>query len=141
MMPEAAQIPGLGQNGQSIRWPDARHSHESPAIGIIPQQDSRLLGNLLAEPMQIQVLSEDKAEHRYGGAVERHWHSDRSPGGSVYLCEQRALAHFAADQVQARVWNSSSLKAVIEAGVGKLASSCTSQTLWSERMTRSISGK
>jgi hypothetical protein len=141
MMAEAAQIACLGQNGQSVRWPDVRHGHESPAIGIIPQHDGRLFGDMLAEPMQIQILSKDEAEHRYGGAVERHWYSDRPRGGGVNLREQSPLAHFAADRFQASVWNSLSLKAVIEAGVGKLASSCTSQTLWSERMKRSISGR
>jgi hypothetical protein len=98
MMPEAAPIACLGQNGQSVRWPDARHGHQSPAIGIIPQPDGSLFGDMLAEPMQIQILSEDEAEHRYGGTVERHWYSDRPLGGSVNLCEQRPLAHFAADQ-------------------------------------------
>jgi hypothetical protein len=42
---------------------------------------------------------------------------------------------------QACSWNSPSLKAVIEACVGKLATCCTIQTLWSERMKRSIPGK
>jgi hypothetical protein len=98
-MPEAAQIACLGQNGQSVRWPDARHGHETPAIGIIPQHDGSLFGDMLAEPKQIQILSKDEAEHRYGGAVERHWYSDRPLGGGVNLCEQRPLAHFAADQV------------------------------------------
>jgi hypothetical protein len=32
--------------------------------------------------MQIQILSEDKAEHRYGGIVERHWHSDDRPAAA-----------------------------------------------------------
>lgn len=61
VMPEAAQIAGLGQNGQRVRWPDARHGHETPAIGIIPQHDGSLLGDMLAEPMQTQILSEDEA--------------------------------------------------------------------------------
>ena len=86
---------------------------------------------MLAEPIQIQILSEDKAEHRYGGAVERHWYSDRPLRNGVDTCEQRPLAHFAADQVPGRVSNCLSLKAVIEAGVGKLASGSTGQTLWS----------
>jgi len=72
MMHEAAQIAGLGENGEGVGRPDAGYGHKSPAIGIIFQQDRSLLGDPLTQPIQAQVPFEHQAEHCYCVSIERH---------------------------------------------------------------------
>jgi hypothetical protein len=82
MVTKATQIAGLGENGEGVGRPDARHGHKSPAIGIILQQKRSLFGDPLAQPMQAQILFEHQAEHCYRGTIERHWHADRLFGAA-----------------------------------------------------------
>jgi len=51
MVPEAAQVAGLGENSDGVGRPDARHGHKSQAVKMIFQQERRLLGDLLTQPI------------------------------------------------------------------------------------------
>jgi hypothetical protein len=82
-----------------------------------------------SQPIQSQILFEHQAEYGYRGTIECHWYTDRLLGSGVDLGEQCLLAYLARPtRFQAGSWNSSSLRAAIEAGVGKLANSCINQT-------------
>jgi hypothetical protein len=76
MMPEATQVAGLGENGEGVGRTDARHGHQSPAIGIICQQDRGVFGDALAQLIQDQILLEHQPEHRDCSTIECHGYAD-----------------------------------------------------------------
>src|SRR6516162_3555920 len=99
MMPEAAQVAGLGENGEGVSRPDAWYGHQTATVWMIRQQDGRLFGDALAQLVQCQILFEHEPEHRHRGTVERYRYANRLLSNSIDLGQQGPLVDLAPDQI------------------------------------------
>ena len=62
-MAEAAQVAGLGQDGQGVDRPDARDLAQQLVVGVIRQQGMGEPLDLVALADQAAGLGDDQAEH------------------------------------------------------------------------------
>jgi hypothetical protein len=95
---------------------------------------------MLSQAAQREILLEHEPEHRNGRTVGRYRQRDRGLRGSINVGKQGRLVNLAADELPGPRPELSH-EDVIVAGAGNCESKVINQSLRSERMKRSISGK
>jgi hypothetical protein len=96
---KAAQVAGLGQDGQRVDRPDAGHLLQAPEVGLPVQQfrGQPLDGVALSD--QVACLGDDEAEHGNGWGIGQNRQGDRALGGLVDVAEQAGLGDLAASDI------------------------------------------
>ncbi len=140
-MAEAAQVAGLGQDGQGVDRADAGDAAQQLVVGALRQEGVGCGLDRVALPYEATHLADDEPEHAHRRSVRRHRQADRAAGCLVDVAEQLRLGDLAPDDIPGGAMKASLLSAVMLAGVGKRSRKAKNQSerlLWRKR---SISGK
>ena len=96
---EAAQVAGLGQDGERVDRPDAGNLLQAPEVGMLPEQLARHRLDRVALADQMPCLGDDEAEHGDRRGIRSDGQGDRAACGLIDVAEQAGLGDLAAGDV------------------------------------------
>ena len=99
VMAEAAQVAGLGQDGQGVDRADAGDAAQQLVVGALRQEGVGRSLDRVALPYEATHLADDEPEHAHRRSVRRHRQADRAAGRLVDVAEQLGLGDLAPDDI------------------------------------------